>query len=126
MENGNNYKILREQIDNDIEKVDAALTMLSTKFNKEDLFVERIENELVIHLNQVDMKYLESVSCEFQNEIVTRIYEKINAIRSYTLKGGKRQFVDYNAERKVIGRKDKTAFLVWQMRYCIRRLKRTS
>ena len=90
MENGNNYKILREQIDNDIEKVDAALTMLSTKFNKEDLFVERIENELVIHLNQVDMKYLASVSCEFQNEIVTRIYEKINAIRSYTLKGGKR------------------------------------
>lgn len=107
MENGNNYKILREQIDNDIEKVDAALTMLSSKFNKEDLFVERIENELVIHLNQVDMKYLESVSCELQNEIVTRIYEKINAIRSFTLKGGKRQFVDYNAERKVIGRKDK-------------------
>lgn len=107
MEN-NKYKILKIQIDNSVVgNIDATIEALSRKFHKDDFFVERTGDEVLVYLNQVDMKYLEAISEEFSGGIVARIYEKINAIKSYTLKGGKRQFVDYNAERKVVGRKDK-------------------
>ncbi len=39
--------------------------------------------------------------------IVQQIYEAISNIKSYGLKSGKRVYVDYNKERKVINRKEK-------------------
>ena len=46
---------------------------------------------------------------EIHEDFFNKIIEKIEDIRSYGIKGGKRIYVDYNKERKVINRKEKIA-----------------
>lgn len=91
------YKTFKINVSNYTnDYINNTMSILSYNFNKDDFFVERIDNEIIIYLNQIDMKYLASISCEFQNQIITNIYEKIKNIRSYIVKEGKRQLSRIN------------------------------
>jgi DNA modification methylase len=92
------------------------LNFLNT-FPNEDIFCEAEEDHLNIFLNSLNYfdfeeKILKLISEENSSEttrlLFTNIYERINNIRSYGLRGKKRVYVGYNKERKVVNRANKS------------------
>lgn len=93
---------------------DDTLCELSTLYPKEDIYFERANGHVIVHVRQLDFadfkKNLLSLCNRSSKEIahlLHSILEGIEAIRSYGLKGNKRLYVGYNRERKVKGRKAK-------------------
>lgn len=80
----------------------------------DDKFIVNIENdEVKIELNSLDFEKLILLNNQFINEcnneklvlLANKILDNISNIKNYGLKGGKRIYVDYNKERKVVNRK---------------------
>ncbi len=78
-------------------------------FPKNDAYMLIENDELHIMLSSVDMvkigKFLEKL--EIDSTIKDTVYSTVDNIGSYGIKGSKRQFAGYNAERKVANRKEK-------------------
>lgn len=87
--------------------------MLETSFNKsfseQDGHLEYKNSNLYFKLIQLDMKKYKAMldSLTISEELKSSAYLLIDNIGSYGLKGSKRHFVGYNAERKVSNRKSK-------------------
>jgi DNA modification methylase len=109
------YKIIKITAPNIGENF-PIIAQLFSLYPKEDIYPELVDNELLIHLRQLDIrdfrkniqKLINSAS-EEASSLLKRILEEIENIRSYGLKGKKRLYVDYDKERKVIDRKEKEA-----------------
>lgn len=83
-----------------------AINILSENFKKEDMWAEITgENIITLYINQVDFNKLKNL--ESGNKVISKIIEAIESIRSYGIKGGKRIFVGYDSEKKVVNRKQK-------------------
>ena len=78
-------------------------------FPKTDAYMSMEDGALTIHLCQLDMvKYRDFMSALGINESLKEAaFEIVNKIGSYGLRGSKRHFAGYNAERKVSNRKAK-------------------
>lgn len=78
-------------------------------FSEEEARLIRTEDDLFLLVKAMDMKKLESFIADHDqyNGILSLIRNEIERIKSYGLKNGKRNFVDYNKERKVANRKEK-------------------
>lgn len=85
-------------------------------FNEEDIKIEFKDDRLIIGLYSIDFKNLrEKINNTIQNGLkntsnaylLNEIYDNIDKIKSYGLKGKKRLYVDYNKERKVKNRAEK-------------------
>lgn len=78
-------------------------------FPKNDAYMLIENDELHIMLSSVDMvklgKFLEKL--EIDSTIKDTVFSTIDNIGSYGIKGSKRHFAGYNAERKVANRKEK-------------------
>jgi DNA modification methylase len=109
-----NYRII--QID-DIAIIDtekSAITELSGKFDTNDIIIEAEDDSIRIYLKMLDYKRF-NAECQNiiikhklkQDNLIHKISDKIDSIRSYGLKSGKRVYFEYNKERKVQNRKDK-------------------
>jgi len=87
-----------------------ALNQFNAEFDPSDVFVEVVNDSVVIHLSAVDYKKLESFVQSMsagENGILADVKSKLDSVRSYGLDSGRRLYVGYNAERKVANRKAK-------------------
>jgi DNA modification methylase len=96
------------------ERIDNTLYELSTLYPKEDIYFERSDGHVIVHLKQLDLgdfkKHLLLLCHRYDKSVahlLHNILEGIESIRSYGLKGKKRLYVGYNKERKVKNRRGK-------------------
>ena len=94
------------------DRADAAIAALNSRFNPDDFFVVRDGDGLEVWLRQVNLAELsaaiDAVASEHGNaDALAPVLPAIEDIRSYGVNGYKRLYVGYNAERKVVGRKQK-------------------
>jgi len=111
------YLIIEEKMDREVNEHELAIiTELHKRFPKKDFFIEAKDSMIVFYLNSIDLNaFKESVSelikhhgyePEDKNPFLN-IISKIENIRSYGIKSGKRVYVDYFKERKVKNRLQK-------------------
>src|SRR5690606_26199548 len=81
----------------------------NSTFPKKDAYMALEESAIHIMLIQLDMvKYREFLDgLSISEDLIKEAFDVINSIGSYGLKGSKRLFSGYNAERKVVNRKAK-------------------
>ena len=91
--------------------LDSGINTLNSVFQPDDFFVSRSKEGLDIWLREINLSSLE---CLFQSQkseptkkLFKLIYDEVEKIRSYGIKGNKRLYVGYNKERKVLQRKNK-------------------
>ncbi len=98
-------------IENEVKNPDKNIKLIklfNEFFIKDEVKLQYSEDKLVLKLKEIDMKKLMLLREKTNNKIIDEIIDKINNIKSYGLKNGKRNFVDYFKERKVENRKEKT------------------
>jgi len=98
------------------KKIDDLLKSLFLNFKKEDIYFRVCKAEVKVFikalnfrtLNDLVIKLLKSKKIN-QNakRLIKKVLDGIESIKSYGIKGNKRIYVDYNAERKVKDRKQK-------------------
>ena len=91
---------------------EAIVTSLNSRFNPDELYLVQGEGHLQLWLRQVNLTdFIEAateVGAAFdQHGLMRQLVEKVEGIRSYGVNGRKRLYVGYNAERKVVNRKQK-------------------
>ena len=90
-----------------------AIKSFNESFKESEIKLENDDNRVIVLLREIDFNKLKEVSCRFASytdkTIFKDVFESVERIKSYGLKGKKRNYADYNAERKVKGRKDKEA-----------------
>ena len=102
------YKLLKFPIQADQEETAFDFVdLFNRKFKKADTYLKIMNNTLYVYLRQIDLEQLNQLIQKLDKPIIKKVYERINRIGSYGIKSGKRIFVDYNKERKVIQRKRK-------------------
>lgn len=96
--------------------INNTLSSIFLKQKKENIYFDSLVNKIRISLNALDYKKfvddIEKVIKEKNlskknKQFLMKILSSINTIRSFGLKGKKRIYVGYNAERKVKKRKEK-------------------
>lgn len=95
--------------DNDL----IAIRLFNSSFSENEIKLEHDNNRVVILLREIDIQRLKEVSsqysCYIEKSIFQDVVSSIEKIKSYGIKGKKRNYVDYNKERKVKDRKKKEA-----------------
>lgn len=93
--------------DNDKKTID----VFNSYFNCNDLKIEFNSNKIIILLREIDIDLLKKsakgLSKCTDKPIFNDIVKTIQSIKSYGLSGKKRNYVDYNKERKVKNRSEK-------------------
>lgn len=88
-----------------------AVELFNQKFNKDEIRIVKKNDSLVICLKEVNLDSLKDICCQIDktmnSDLLGKVAEKIETIKSYGIKGQKRNYVDYNKERKVKNRKTK-------------------
>ena len=77
------------------------------QLKRSDLFITKNADKLKLYLHTVDINELNEIKKESQLQLMDQIIGEIQKIGSYGLKDGKRLFVGFNKERKVLDRKSK-------------------
>ena len=70
-----------------------------------DVYARAEEGKVVICLKQLDFRRLEEFAAARPDELAQEIFRRISDIKSYNIRGGKRIYANYGAERKVRQRK---------------------
>ena len=94
------------------EQVERAVQAICDTFLPADLYLTVQFPTVTLHLNQLDVRLLRTALTQADNvprELAELLCGAVEAIKSYGVKNGKRHFSDYNAERKVVNRKQKEA-----------------
>lgn len=111
-----NYKIISICDDTYQNHINTSFYLdINSFFLKSDIKIEKTNDGFDIFLNSLYISEYESFSKSFINNysndleksVILRIVEEIDKIKSYGIKSGKKNFVDYNKERKVQNRKEK-------------------
>ena len=93
------------------EKDLLTIKSLNEAFSQDEMQLKHKGNEVTILLREIDIDKLKDFSDSlngFTNrKIVQDVVTSIEQIKSYGIKGNKRNYVDYNKERKVKNRKNK-------------------
>lgn len=110
------YKIIPIELEEPLSDLDASLLKgLFASCDARELAYELDENEFVLFLNAIDLDaFKEKIACataQSHSQALNALFEKtldeIERIKSYGLKNGKRVYVGYDRERKVLARKEK-------------------
>ena len=93
-------------------QLDQAISALNRHFDPQDFTVARADSTVNVWLRKVDLAVLsdatKAVVATFgDSHAVSAILPAVSRIGSYGVSGSKRQYVDYNKERKVRDRKEK-------------------
>jgi DNA modification methylase len=107
-----NYKIIKIPLKNKSENLDNLKTLIksfNSKFKKSEIQLQLEKEEVKILLKEINFNKFENESNKFSKKdiLFKKIYEKIKSIGSYGIKNGKRNYVDYNKEKKVVNRQKK-------------------
>jgi len=108
------YREIVLTYENRLENKDiTAINQFNGYFNENEIKLEHDGNRVVILLKEIDYDKFKKISTRCSNyiekPIFKEIFNSVDAIKSYGIKGNKRNYVDYNKERKVKGRKQKEA-----------------
>lgn len=106
------YKEIVLKYDKNLDDKDLfAVKLFNEKFGEKEIKLEHDNNRIVILLREIDIEKLREVSSKFSSYTKKTIFQdlvhSIEQIKSYGIKGNKRNYVDYNKERKVKDRKKK-------------------
>ncbi|MCD4794759.1 MAG: site-specific DNA-methyltransferase [Bacteroidales bacterium] len=108
-----NYKsiIIKENIETQKEVL-KIVTDFNLYFSENEVRLKLTDNNLTLLLKEIDINKLKEYAVSFENEedtnqLLKTVINKTESIKSYGLNSGKRNYVDYNKERKVTNRKDK-------------------
>jgi len=106
------YKELIIKLNNPLkENEKQALSYFASLFRGNGFKIEFNDEMIKIFLREINYyefkNYIEKVSQEYNANILTDILKKVDSIKSYGISGNKRNYVDYNKERKVKDRKQK-------------------
>ncbi len=98
-----------------IDDIDKIVNIFNDNFNRNEAYlIINEKGKLILNIREIDLDKFKiffnkiNKKTNIDINIMQIIIEKINSIKSYGLKNGKRNFVDYNKERKVKERKNKT------------------
>jgi len=103
------YKEIVLNYDKKLNKKDLlAIRLFNEKFKENEIKLEDNDNRIVILLREIDIEKLREISFRFssytEKTIFLDLVQSIEKIKSYGIKGNKRNYVDYNNERKVKNR----------------------
>ncbi len=106
------YKELIIKLNNPLKENERqALSYFASLFRGNGFKIEFNDEMIKIFLREINYykfkNYIEKVSQEYNANILTDILKKVDSIKSYGISGNKRNYVDYNKERKVKNRKQK-------------------
>ena len=86
----------------------------NASFDPSDLYIDLAGEQPVLHLRQVDLREMREVASRLTDEstgcdasLLGGAVSSVEAVKSYGIQGGKRNYVGYNRERKVKGRQEK-------------------
>ncbi len=109
------YKLLT--LDSEGKTTPATLELIrrfNASFDPSDLYIDLAGEQPVLHLRQVDLREMREIASRLTDEssdcdasLLAGAVTSVEAVRSYGIQGGKRNYVDYNHERKVKGRLEK-------------------
>ncbi len=102
-------KIIVEITNTNVDNIDNLINEFNHYFKKSELYLIKEKNFIIAYLNEIDFRKLEFLCKKFStfNPFFIVLYEKIKNIKSYGIKNNKRNYVDYNKERKVTNRGEK-------------------
>ncbi len=121
--NSNNYLVIEHLLNRPPYPEEIKLiNSINQKFPKKDLYFDISPNKIQFFYNAIDLNKLNTLLEEFytktnlhsryatndEKDPFTSILNTLDENRSYGIRGRKRLYVDYNAERKVLNRKEKT------------------
>ncbi len=110
------YKTLTITLETSLTEAERELiSELSSTFPSDDIMLECDEERLLVHVRELDLaafgktvkELVKRHELEGRTPLEHRLTESIEGIRSYGIQGRKRNFVDYNKERKVKKRREK-------------------
>lgn len=110
------FRVIEIDYSGEIPKSDISLIDKMFKyFPTDDFTYELFDEKAIVYLNSLDIDTFKDIintttrnsSSLTTNNLLNEIYNKIDSIKSYGLKGKKRVYVGYNNERKVINREKK-------------------
>lgn len=78
-----------------------AVDLFNKYFPANDAFIRREDSKVILYLKQLNFGKLEEFVQDLCSDLALSIYETIAKIRSYNIKGSKRIYANYAAERKV-------------------------
>ncbi len=88
-----------------------AVELFNKTFKEDEVRIVKKNNSLVICLKQINVDSLKDkcshIDSQTKSQLLGQVVEKIEAVKSYGIKGKKRNYVDYNKERKVKNRGQK-------------------
>ena len=108
-----NYKeIIIEKVAGNLNGEQDLLMHFNSFFPEKEARLKMDNGKLVLMLKEINIDKLkdyvkERSTTPVKQKLLAGILEKVESIKSYGLKSGKRNYVDYNKERKVTGRKGK-------------------
>lgn len=114
----NKYKTIRLDLKRELCREEIkCIEGINADFSKEDIYLNSTNNEIITNIHAVDLmslkNYVRTMSNRYALESNSNpffeIIREIEDIRSYGIKGKKRIYVDYNKERKVKNREQKSA-----------------
>ena len=97
------------------DSTDILIKELNSRFDPSDLSIVKSDNRYEVHLRAAVMNHVETVVQDLGKDshhdttILSNFLSTIKAQSSYGMRGDKRVYVGYNAERKIEGRKKKEA-----------------
>lgn len=103
------YKFLELTNFSDVTTKDKqAVELFNRRFHEDEVRIVKQNDSLIICLKEINIDSLKDtcfqIDCEINSDLIRRVVKKIEAVKSYGLQGRKRNYVDYNKERKVKNR----------------------
>ena len=83
------------------------IDLFNNTFLHNEAKLEIKDNNLLLKLREIDINKLIDLSNKTNSDILKDVLKNIESIKSYGLNNGKRNYIDYNKERKVENRKQK-------------------
>ena len=83
------------------------IDLFNNTFLRNEAKLEIKDNNLLLKLREIDINKLIDLSNKTNSNILRDVLKSVESIKSYSLNNGKRNYVDYNKERKVENRKQK-------------------
>ncbi len=84
-----------------------AIDLFNNSFLPDEARLEIQDNNLLLKLREIDINRLIDPSNKVNSNVLKDVIKTIENIKSYGLNNGKRNYIDYNKERKVENRKQK-------------------
>lgn len=107
-----NYKHLSIKLDSPLKSNEKkAINLLNSDLHQNGYIMKFDDEKIDIFLRELNFydfkEKAQKFDKEFHSNVLSCILNKVESVKSYGIKGNKRNYVDYNKERKVKNRKDK-------------------